>query len=82
MQAYLSSIHDMRREAESLVFEGMARGMPMGVSRIVVTMTMQGKGLPVPDDILAFASEGQVSDKQVVDWDDPQGGLDIIIKKM
>ena len=31
--------------------------------------------LPIPDDILAFASGGQVSDEDVTDWDAPDGGL-------
>lgn len=79
MQDQLTKIDDARRTAESLVFEGISRGMPMLVSRYAVRAMMESRGLPVPGDVLAFASEGQVSDVQVVDWDDPEGGLAIFV---
>jgi hypothetical protein len=75
MQPDLDLVKSMRREAELVVFEGIMRGMPMGVSRIVIQKTMIAKGLPVPEDVMAFASEGQVSDADVTDWDEPRGGI-------
>jgi hypothetical protein len=48
----------------------------MWLSRIVVIRFMkEAARLPVPDDVLAFASGGQVSDTDVTDWEAPDGGL-------
>jgi hypothetical protein len=74
---HLDRVKAARREAELTVCEGITRGMPMGVSHIVVQKTLAAKGLPIPEDILAFASNGRVSDADVTNWDAPRGGLDI-----
>ena len=73
----LDLVSATRREAERTVVEGVMRGMPMGVSHIVVQKLIAAKGLPVPDDVLAFASNGHVSDSDVTNWDLPKGGLTI-----
>lgn len=76
----LDHVKAARRDAELIVFEGIMRGMPIAVSHIVVQKTLAAKGLSIPKDVLAFASNGQVSDTDVTDWDTPRGGLDLEFK--
>lgn len=79
MKSQLSKIDDARRTAESLIFEGISKGKPILVSCFAVRTMMKMRGLTIPDDVLAFASEGQLSDSEVINWDDPEGGLAIFV---
>lgn len=45
---------------------------PLAMSRIAVQVMMKKAGLSVPDDVLAFASNGTVSDADVKDWSRPE----------
>jgi len=61
-----------RRYAESLFAEGEQRGYPLAMSHLAVQLMMKKAGLPVPRDVLAFASNGIVSDADVKDWNQPE----------
>lgn len=61
-----------RQYAESLFAEGEQRGYPLAMSHLAVQLMMKRAGLPVPRDVLAFASNGIVSDADVTDWERPE----------
>ncbi|MFC4667125.1 hypothetical protein ACFO5X_01045 [Seohaeicola nanhaiensis] len=79
MQNHLNAVKQARINAQGIVFESAKVGYPMWAARDGVIWYLKNLArLPVPDDILAFASEGQVSDEDVTDWDAPNGGLELV----
>ena len=76
MQDQLKAVTQARINAQGIVFECAKIGYPIWAAREGVIWYMKNLArLPIPDDILAFASGGQVSDEDVTDWDAPDGGL-------
>lgn len=76
MQDHLKAVEKARINAQGIVFKCAKGGYPMWAAREgVIWYLKELAQLPVPDDVLAFASGGQVSDTDVVDWDAPDGGL-------
>lgn len=72
--AMLAKIEACRLEGLQLLAEGRELGFPFALSHFAVKNMMRKRGIVVPDDILAFLSEGKVSDSQVRDWHSPVGG--------
>lgn len=64
----LSNVELHRKEAEQIVAEGTAMGYPWAITHIAVQLFCRKEGLPCPDDIFGWVSEGRFSDKQVRDW--------------
>jgi hypothetical protein len=69
----LEQIEAARLLGLQLVAEGRERGFPLAMSHLAVQIMLQKRGLPVPDDIFAFLFEGKVSDRQVTNWNAPEG---------
>ena len=63
-----SRIEAARLEGLQLLAEGREQGFPLALSHFTVQIMLRKRGIIVPDDILAFLSEGKVSDSQVTDW--------------
>ena len=81
MQDHLKAVDQARINAQGIVFKCAKGGYPMWAAREgIIWYLKELAGLPVPDDVLAFASGGQVSDKDVTDWDAPDGGLSLQVE--
>ena len=70
----LEQIEEARLVCMQLLDEGRHRGFPLALSNLAVQITLKKRGVVVPDDILAFLSEGKASDRQVTNWHSPVGG--------
>lgn len=70
----MTQLETVRREAEGLLGVGFRWGLPLKVSADVIRRHLAANGVAQPTDLLAFTSNGRVSDSQVVDWDAPDGG--------
>lgn len=69
----LEQIEAARLVGLQLCAEGRERGFPLALSHLAVQLMLRERGIVVPDDILAFLTEGKVSDLQVVNWHSPVG---------
>ena len=70
----LEQIEAARPVGVQLLAEGRERGFPLALSHLAVQILLEKRGVVVPDDILAFLTEGKVSDRQVTDWESPVAG--------
>lgn len=62
MRAELERIEEAQKWAQRLVFRGVEYGEPLWRSRaVVIYFLKEAAKLPLPKDVLAFASGGQVS---------------------
>lgn len=69
----LQDVKTARQEAEQMLAEGVHKRLPLAYVHFVISLMLARKDLPVPDDLLAWISQGRVSDKQVDDWRSPVG---------
>ena len=75
MREALKNLEEARQIADQLFHEGFQRGFPIAMSHLAVQLMLRKRDLPMPDDILAWASGGYTSDTMVKDWDSVDGGL-------
>lgn len=69
----LEQIEAARLVGLQLCAEGRERGFPLALSHLAVQLMLRERGIVVPDDILAFLTEGKASDRQVMNWQSPVG---------
>ena len=70
----IQKVDELRAFSLKLFQLGAVMGVPVGISRDFVVKTFKHERVPVPDDVLAFATGGQFSDVQVRDWSCPYAG--------
>lgn len=61
----LNEVEAARLEGNLILGEGVAMRQPIALSLIAVGFMLQKRGLPLPDDALAWLSNGKISDKMI-----------------
>ncbi|MBR9893820.1 hypothetical protein [Salipiger abyssi] len=74
-----AKIEAAKQTARMIFYLGVEAERPLRHSRKVTEMMLEENGLPVPDDVLAFASEGRLSDRNVRDWEKPH---DLVLRRV
>ena len=69
----LDQIEFARLEGLQLFAEGRERGFPLALSHLAVQIMLRERGIVIPDDVLAFLFEGQISDRHITNWQSPVG---------
>lgn len=65
MKHVLNEVEAARLEGNLILGEGVAMRQPIALSLIAVGFMLQKRGLPLPDDALAWLSNGKISDKMI-----------------
>lgn len=69
----LQAMDAVRYEARQIIAEGVAKRYPLILSVFAVRLMFKKRGLPQPDDVLAFAFDGKINMTMVHDWELPYG---------
>lgn len=69
----LEQIEAARLVGLQLCIEGRENGFPIALTHLAVQIMLKKRGIVLPDDIFAFLSEGQFSDRNVTNWQSPVG---------
>lgn len=72
------TLDETRLAAKVMVMELAAEGTPIGRSRLGVQMLFARQGLTLPEDVFGYLSDGLVSDRDVTDWNAPDGGVVVV----
>ena len=62
----LRTIEEARYEAGQIVAEALKTRLPLQVAVMLILMDMKMRNLPLPEDALAFATRGHLSDDSVL----------------
>ena len=65
MKHYLNEVEAARQEAELIIGEGVGKRFPLALSLIAVRILLEKRGLPLPEDVLAWVSNGEISDSMI-----------------
>ncbi|MEC9312933.1 MAG: hypothetical protein VYA97_14295 [Pseudomonadota bacterium] len=71
----LEKLEAARLRAREMLGEGISVDFPLWYTHHAISLLMKKRGFDVPEDVLAFASEGRLSDSWVRDWNDPCGDI-------
>lgn len=67
MKHYLNEVEAARQEANLILGEGLYLKVPLTLSLVAVGIMLQKRGLPLPEDALAWITNGELSDSMIKD---------------